>query len=720
VFTPSAPLLSTAKLAASLEARGMTDVEQVDLNLRCFEYYASKPVFGQVLERLAAKISGDVFKGAAKASAIEHLEIGHRLVDEVATHFDLLRDAGAFEDRARFLEAAEGFKRFVDILNFAFAVKWSWTKCGQLNDIQTFEQVRSLQSSDANPFVPYFDRELRNGLVTPDTGLVGISISFWEQLLPALTLAWMIKQRSPETMIAMGGGTVSWIKDYIARDRTFFDYADAYVLDEGEVPLHALIDSLGSGHGIPDVTNLLRAEGEQIVGEYRCGAYDFEHLTPSFDGLPLERYLLPRIVLPVTASSNCYYGKCSFCTHTTGRARYTRASVDQVAGMLFDLSERYGARDFYFCDNSMTPALVRQLSTRLLEAKADFRWFGDMLVAPSLTQEDLTTAKRAGLLSVYVGFESFNDRLLEILGKSQTRAQALAFWDKLRAAGIAAKVNMIVGVPSQTEAEVIEDLETARKHICPADVAAPSILTVAEHTPMFEHPERYGIQEILPRKDPASFRPMREYRTEPQLSEEWLQERLAEYHRDVARQMFLPAVILLSRYFHFAALPLARPEHFRSGMVAVRSKTGAVFRKLDETRRRRPSSATMTKQAPIEDYGALPIDERRKGDSTTWSIWYGNEMLGGVVLKELDAESGEGKLLFVASAHQKKGIGRRLADHVLEQARLRKYKWVYLETGATDEFAPARKLFAELGFEECGPFGEYGDNPYSRYMRLEL
>ena len=35
-----------------------------------------------------------------------------------------------------------------------------------------------------------------------------------------------------------------------------------------------------------------------------------------------------------------------------------------------------------------------------------------------------------------------------------------------------------------------------------------------------------------------------------------------------------------------------------------------------------------------------------------------------------------------------------------------------------DVFAPARELYAAIGFTRCEPFGEYTENPYSVCMTL--
>ena len=45
---------------------------------------------------------------------------------------------------------------------------------------------------------------------------------------------------------------------------------------------------------------------------------------------------------------------------------------------------------------------------------------------------------------------------------------------------------------------------------------------------------------------------------------------------------------------------------------------------------------------------------------------------------------------------------------------------ISLETGSMDAFVPARKLYEKYGFEECGPFGDYGLDPYSVFMTKVL
>lgn len=126
--------------------------------------------------------------------------------------------------------------------------------------------------------------------------------------------------------------------------------------------------------------------------------------------------------------------------------------------------------------------------------------------------------------------------------------------------------------------------------------------------------------------------------------------------------------------------------------------------------------AEARRNSPPGSSHALDLDRLRAPDITFWSAWEGDTLMGCVALKELDPEHGEIKSMRTASAHQRKGVGAKLLQHVLEEAARRGYRRVSLETGALAFFQPARSLYARFGFVPCGPFAQYRDDPASVFM----
>src|SRR5919204_4035620 len=119
---------------------------------------------------------------------------------------------------------------------------------------------------------------------------------------------------------------------------------------------------------------------------------------------------------------------------------------------------------------------------------------------------------------------------------------------------------------------------------------------------------------------------------------------------------------------------------------------------------------------PAESVHALPLEKLRSPDVTFWSVWRDGELLGCGALKELDTQHGEIKSMRTASAHLRKGVAAALMRHILAEAKRRSYRRLSLETGSMAEFAPARKLYERFGFDYCGPFGEYREDPNSSFM----
>lgn len=94
---------------------------------------------------------------------------------------------------------------------------------------------------------------------------------------------------------------------------------------------------------------------------------------------------------------------------------------------------------------------------------------------------------------------------------------------------------------------------------------------------------------------------------------------------------------------------------------------------------------------------------------------------GCCALRPLDSadypNAAEMKRLYVRKAFRGFGLGRQLAEAMLEQARLAGYASVLLDT--LDEMEAARALYTELGFEEIPP---YYHNPVagSHYLKADI
>lgn len=119
---------------------------------------------------------------------------------------------------------------------------------------------------------------------------------------------------------------------------------------------------------------------------------------------------------------------------------------------------------------------------------------------------------------------------------------------------------------------------------------------------------------------------------------------------------------------------------------------------------------------PPESVHALDLDGLRQADITFWAAWEADELVGCGALKVLSSDSGEIKSMRILPAWRGKGLGSRILEHIINEARRRNLRRLSLETGALPEFTPARALYRRYGFEYSGPFGEYTEDPNSVFM----
>lgn len=124
--------------------------------------------------------------------------------------------------------------------------------------------------------------------------------------------------------------------------------------------------------------------------------------------------------------------------------------------------------------------------------------------------------------------------------------------------------------------------------------------------------------------------------------------------------------------------------------------------------------------SPICSVHAMPVERLREEDVTFWSAWDGDRLAGCGALKEIGRDHGELKSMRTAPDFLRRGVGEHMLLHLIEEARRRGYTRFSLETGTSPPFAPAEALYRKHGFQPCGAFGDYRDDPFSLFMTRAL
>lgn len=130
--------------------------------------------------------------------------------------------------------------------------------------------------------------------------------------------------------------------------------------------------------------------------------------------------------------------------------------------------------------------------------------------------------------------------------------------------------------------------------------------------------------------------------------------------------------------------------------------------------------AAMQAHSPPEACHVLPGAALAHPSITFFSARRDGQLLGIGALKTLGNGDGEIKSMRTSPSAPRQGVGKAILAAIVAEARHRGYRALRLETGRSEEFEAANRLYDRAGFTESGPFGDYPDGPFTRFMMLSL
>jgi radical SAM family protein len=382
-------------------------------------------------------------------------------------------------DPVRFFDA-ELYARAVDTIDAALRVvsaahhplRLDFTAYRTPFALLTPDEIARDAAPERDPFDGYVRDDLIPRLRDAAPDVIGLSVCFPGQLQPAYAFALKLKQALPAAHVTVGGPAITQLLirlrgPDLARALGPFDSA---VVFEGEHTLLSLVRALDERRGqdlarqlagIPNVVHRDRLLGAKYLPGH--SSEDMRQLpAPDFDGLALDRYFAPRLVLPYDPTRGCYWGKCTFCHYglaEVGTASYRERPVEAMLAHLRALSQRYGTRHFYFSQDSVAPKTLLKLSGALAESGLDLAWATDLKPEKYLTAERAQVLRRGGAVACALGVESGSPRVLEMIDKGAPVEVVGDVIDRLDAAGIAVEAMCFTGFPTETADEAMATLE---------------------------------------------------------------------------------------------------------------------------------------------------------------------------------------------------------------------------------------------------------------------
>ncbi len=331
--------------------------------------------------------------------------------------------------------------------------------------------------------------------------VIGISVAFPDQILPAFQCAAIIKNYLPNAHVTMGGAFISCHMREL-KNPGLFDSVDSFVLDEGEIPLEQLIREMSSPE--PDlsrVSGLVYLRDGKIVKNSPAAPVDMNLLpAPDYESIPLDRYLMPAnsMALLVRLSRGCYWARCTFCkTRLPYINDYQPLSTDNVYEHIRSLHKQFNINVFQFTDDSASPEVLEEISKRIINDRMNIRWVANLRIDPRLTMKRFLLFRQAGCHALYFGVESYNDRILKLMNKGISESMIDKTLQDVSWSGINDIVYMIVGFPSETKKEARDSFERIKSYIAKGCIAncIYNVFEISPFSAIYDNPEKFGITD---------------------------------------------------------------------------------------------------------------------------------------------------------------------------------------------------------------------------------
>ncbi|MGZ3592697.1 MAG: B12-binding domain-containing radical SAM protein [Syntrophales bacterium] len=321
-----------------------------------------------------------------------------------------------------------------------------------LSPVRSADLIRASEIPEQNPFYGYFKKRLGAVLEQEYPAAVGFSLNYLSQALSTFAMIGFLKRECPGIRVVLGGGLVtSWMRR-----------------PGWSNPFGSLVDDLVAG---PGEAALLSIYGTAC----RQG-----HHTPHYGVSSMSNYLAPGPVLPYSASSGCYWNRCSFCPERAEGSPYEPIPTDRVIEDISSLAERTKPALIHLLDNAVSPALLKAI----VGSSFSFPWYGFAKVSSHLTDLDFCRAlKRSGCVMLQLGLESGDQDVLDSMQKGFDLMTASAALKTLKKAGIATYIYLIFGTPWETIVEARKTLDFAIRHSAEIDFLNLAIFNLPAYSP---------------------------------------------------------------------------------------------------------------------------------------------------------------------------------------------------------------------------------------------
>lgn len=332
--------------------------------------------------------------------------------------------------------------------------------------------------------------------------LIGFSCMY-DQTIASLALAKMLRDRSPGTLLALGGYAVRsptaemilrsspWI-DAICNGEGEITVAGLAKASAGEIPLLE-VPGVTARSAVGDIVTTAPPPRVDLstnpVPNYGDFFADIQRLSAEY-----QVDVLPQVV-PIENSRGCWWGAkshCVFCGIHDEDMAYRARRAERVIESMATLHQRHDIDYFRFSDYIFPIQYYKTLLPELEQSGSSYRLSGEMKA--NVSEEKFALMAKAGFKEVQPGIESFNTRVLEQMDKGVSALQNIYTLLLGRRHGVRVLYNLLYYFPGDEEADY-EEMAALLPRLLHLDAPVTcQPVQITRYAPLQASPERFAVE----------------------------------------------------------------------------------------------------------------------------------------------------------------------------------------------------------------------------------
>jgi len=312
---------------------------------------------------------------------------------------------------------------------------------------------------EQDSFLDYFKSDfqaLALKLIQARPAIIGFSLNALN-LEVVKVIATLVREALPKTQIVVGGYSCVYPK---VGPTLFLNY-DYMVIGEAECVLPDLITALLKGERPKDLPGVISCydspDREWIPATLPTDLDSNGFPTYEWADINLYRRYDGSILVPLSASRGCCWSRCNFCCECFQyRHRDYKAVIDEIEWFV-----ARGINSFYFNESDVNGnfTTICAICTEIIRRNLKVFLGGQLRIDKRSDIHFFRLLRYAGFGSLRFGVDGWSDHTLRLQKKGYTMDIVNQNLIDCSLAGIHVSVNIVIGVPGETEQDIDESIQ---------------------------------------------------------------------------------------------------------------------------------------------------------------------------------------------------------------------------------------------------------------------